>query len=136
VSKEKIDGGRFIDTTGLPKLGYIATKPDLVVTRLEAVTLDTEVAHDDVMIDKDGKRTVVPRKAQAAVSITFCPNDRKRFASLSERAVGMRLLLMLGDTPLTAPYVMTPIDSPSVTLTFDAETDRKKVTGELKKLVQ
>jgi hypothetical protein len=37
VSEQRIEGGRFIDTTNFPKLGYIAAKPDLMVTNLAAV---------------------------------------------------------------------------------------------------
>ena len=35
VSPEKIEGGRFIDTKTLPKLGHIAAKPGLVIAQLK-----------------------------------------------------------------------------------------------------
>lgn len=40
VSDVKIEGGRLIDTPDMPKLGYIAGKPDLTVTNLQAVFPD------------------------------------------------------------------------------------------------
>ena len=39
VSKEKIEGGRFIDTKAFPKLGHIAAKPALVITPLKEARL-------------------------------------------------------------------------------------------------
>jgi len=36
ISEKNIEGGRFIDTQDMPRLGYIASKPDLMVTNLQA----------------------------------------------------------------------------------------------------
>src|ERR1035438_3756044 len=37
VSEKKIGDGRFIDTPILPKVGYIRSSPDMVVTNLQGV---------------------------------------------------------------------------------------------------
>jgi hypothetical protein len=135
MSDVRIEGGRFIDTPDFPKLGYIGAAAALVITRLEAVApvLSRE---QDAMVDKDGKRTVFPVKQLPALSITMRAEDAKKFATITQEAVGKRLLLMLGDTPLIAPTVRAPISTPSLTLTLGEKTDDKRVENDLKKLVR
>jgi preprotein translocase subunit SecD len=135
VSDDKIEGGQFIDTPDFPKLGYIASAADLVVTRLEAVVPDVS-RQQDVMVDKDGKETVMPLQTRPALIIRMRSEDAKKFSTLTKQAVGTRLLLMLGSTPLIAPMVQAPISTTSLTLTLGDNTDGKKVEDELQKLVR
>ena len=135
VSEDEIDGGQFIDTPDFPQLGYIANAPDLVVTRLEAVVPDVS-RQQDIMVDKAGKETVMPMQTRPAITIRMRAEDAKKFSTLTEQAIGKRVLLMLGDTPLIAPMVQGPISTPSLILTLGEETDKKKVEDELKKLVR
>jgi hypothetical protein len=53
VSGKQMTGGRFIDTTNYPKLGYIAAKPDLVVKSLAGV-YRAKVADHITHIDDKG----------------------------------------------------------------------------------
>ncbi len=135
VSDEKIEGGQFIDTPDFPKLGYIAGAADLVITRLEAVVPDVS-RQQDVMVDKDGKQTVMPLRTRPALTIRMRSEDAKKFSALTEQAIGKRVLLMLGATPLIAPRIQVPISTPSLILTLGDKTDNKKVEDELKKLVK
>ena len=124
VSDEKIDGGRFIDAPDFPKLGYIAASPDLVITRLETVSLETSIPYS---------------RERPAISIVMHSEDAQQFTALTERAAGKTLLVMLGDTPLTAPKVMERIPTASMMLVFGTKVDSKQiknVTDCLKKLVQ
>jgi hypothetical protein len=108
VSERKIEGGRFIDTLDLPKLGYIAIKPDLIITQLVAVS--ETVSHSSmVKIDKDGNRIETPLPDSPALNITILPADKKKFEVLTGHSVGRRMLMMLGDVPLMAPTVETPV---------------------------
>lgn len=70
VSEEKIDGSRFIDTPDFPRLGYIAAKPDLVITRLAAVSKTMSYSRS-AKIGKDGKwvETLVPDRPALDVQI-------------------------------------------------------------------
>ena len=120
VSEGKVEGGRFIDAPNFPKLGYIAAVPDLVITRLETVTLFTSEPHS---------------REWPALSIVLRSGDAPQFTALTERAVGKKLLLMLGDSPLTAPMVVERIPAASLMLTFGKGTDSEKLIGGLKKLV-
>jgi len=59
LSDDKIEGGRFIDTVDLPKLGYISSQPDLVITQLVAVS-KTSARTQISNIGKDGKEVDGP----------------------------------------------------------------------------
>ena len=84
VSEEKIDGGRLIDTLDLPKLGYIAAKPDLVITQLVAVS--RKVAHDGGIHDKNGNQ-IAKGEDHPELDITFRPEDAKKFEELTKENV-------------------------------------------------
>jgi hypothetical protein len=121
VSSENVVGGRFIDTPDFPKLGYIGPKPDLVVTRLETVAVDVSPPFS---------------KARPAINIAMHSGDAPQFTALTEQAIEKKLLVMLGDTPLTAPLVKARIPTANVMLTFGEGTDSKKVADGLKRLIQ
>ena len=121
VNNEQVPGGRFIDTADFPKLGYIATAPDLVIRSLSAATLETT----------DPYSSNYP-----AIIILMRPDDAQQFAALTKRATGRKVLLMLGDTALTAPRVMEPVTNGSVALSFGGPMNSKKVADDLKRLVQ
>ena len=134
VSEEKIDGGRFIDTPDFPKLGYIAPMPDLVITQLVAV--NKTVTHASTgKIGTDGKLTQTPLPDRPALMVQILPADGQKFESLTERSIGKRLLLMLGDMPLTAPFVRARISSQSFQITIGEHSNRKTIEDALKELI-
>jgi hypothetical protein len=137
VSEEKLEGGRFIDMADFPKLGYIAAKPDLVVMNLEAVHPDV-TPRRDVFVDENGKKTPVPVNERASLIIRMLPDDAKQFTMLTEKAVGKKVLIMLGDTPLTAPMIPRPISNQNIGLNmgFGKKKEMKEIETRLKKLVR
>jgi preprotein translocase subunit SecD len=135
VSEQKIDSGRFIDVTNFPKLGYIAAKPDLVVTKLADV-FPAKVADSAIMDDAKGNHAVVPTHPTPSLTVKLTPEDAKRFTALTERALGKRLLIMLGEKPLTAPKVLFPIEAPAFGIDFVSQAEMKRTEDDLKKLVQ
>jgi preprotein translocase subunit SecD len=134
LSEEKIEGGRFIDTPAIPQAGFIGDKPDLTVTKLEAVHPDKSAR---IVTDANGNPTVVSNAP--ALAIELSPVDAKAFAALTEKAFGKRLLVMLGNKPLIAPVVRTPIETGRVSLdfanNFGGQAEARKVEDDLKKLV-
>ena len=118
VSQGKVEGGRFIDTPELANVGYIAAKPDLVVTILQDVSVSSNI----------------PPDSPPALSVTLQPEDARRFANLTKKSIGKRLLLMLGDKPLTAPWVRTSIDGGMFLIEFRDPAEVKKTAEVLKKL--
>ncbi|HEU5069416.1 MAG TPA: hypothetical protein VFV96_03275 [Verrucomicrobiae bacterium] len=112
VSDQPIDGGRFIDTQDLPKLGYVAAKPDLDITML---------------------KEVYPQSNGLAVA--FGTEDAKAFASLTEKSIGKRLLVVVGDKPASAPKIMAPIEGGCLLIQFLDQADLKRAENDLKKLI-
>ena len=102
-----------MDTPDYPKLGYIAAKPDLIITQLVAVTTAAK---------------------SSALEVTILPEDAQKLTALTEHNIGKKVLLMLGDMPLMAPNINSPISSP-FDLTIKDDTERKKIEDGLKKLV-
>jgi hypothetical protein len=138
LSEEKVAGGRFIDTAAIPKAGYIGPVADLVVTNLLDV-YPQQSAPSSIMTDTNGNRIAVTNAARPSLSIVLPPEEAKRFAALTERAVRKRLLVMLGPKPLTAPVIMMPIEGGSIMIEFGHEfggqTEVDKVERDLKKLI-
>lgn len=134
VSEEKIEKGRFMDTPGMPQLGYISQVPDLVVKGLKSVRADVSKSFDG-SVDKDGKFKLGPMQESPAIVLEFRPEDAAKFTALTTRAIHKRLLLMLGDTPLMAPLVNETIPGSSVQVTIPPDVERKNIVLELEKLV-
>jgi hypothetical protein len=131
VSEEKIEGGRFVDTPEFPKIGYIAAKPDLVVTSLRDVYPQES---ENVMVDKDGKHTVVA--GPPTLTVRLRAEDGKQFAALTQRSIGKRLLVVLGEKPTAAPMVRMPIQGGSFLIEFSNLEDLKTTEDALRKLIR
>jgi preprotein translocase subunit SecD len=117
VQEQKFEGGEFIDTADFPKLGYVASTPDLVITQLQSVVQSRQ-------------------HTRPALEIRMFPNDAKSFSKVTERAVGKHLLITLGGKPLTAPVIWAPISTPNHLLMAAENEDNKETEHELKKLVR
>ena len=134
VSEEKVDGGRFIDTSDFPKLGYITPKPDLVIKQLVAVS--ETISHSSmVKIGKDGKLIETPLPGVPAIDVQILPADAQKFEALTKRNIGKRVLLMVDDMPLIAPVVQSPISTLSFQITIGEHSNQKVIEDALKKLV-
>lgn len=129
VSDQKVEGWKFIDTPTLPKVGYISTAADLVVTNLLEVYREKRATSSIV----DGK--VVPGNSPPGLAVALRPADAKRFRTLTEKALGKRLLVTFGDKPLTAPRVVAPIETDRFSIYFATEGELKKTQDELKRLI-
>ncbi len=109
VGQQPIEGCRYIDTTSLPRLGWIAKEPALQVAKLKSV----EAGHETV--NYDGKN---PRE-EYRFDVTLLPEDAEAFKKLTERSMGKNLLIMAGEQPVMAPRVNTPIVSGRFVVTVE-----------------
>ncbi|HEY3762802.1 MAG TPA: hypothetical protein VGN23_13740 [Verrucomicrobiae bacterium] len=133
VSDQNVAGGHFVDTPDFPKLGYISLKPELTITHLERVT--EIVKHTDaVLVDKNGKRTVAPMD-QPALNIQFSPEDVTKFGELTKQNYGKQMFVMIGNVPLLAATIDSPILSKSFDLSIPEHSRLKTIEDKLKKLV-
>ena len=70
------------------------------------------------------------------LTIQLSSDDAKKFAELTERAVGSRLLMMLGERPLIAPLVRFLIQGGCMSIDDTNVTELKKMEHDLKKLIR
>jgi hypothetical protein len=129
VSEVPIPGGHYVDTPALPKLGYISNAPSLVVTGLQSVAKDT----GRTITYYNGKKE---EGVRPGVTVQLLTVDGSRFAELTRQNVGHRVLLMLGDRPLVAPFVQSPVEAGSLTVTVHEQKEADNLLTELKKFVK
>jgi hypothetical protein len=110
VSQEKVEGSKFIDTPALPRLGYIAPKPDLIITEI---------------------RKLSPAPPGDWLDVWLRPEDAKRLEAFKSKQV----LVMLGDRVVRAANPLFPITGDLLQLGFENAAELKKVQDELTKLV-
>ncbi len=115
VSEQPLQGGNLIDTATLPKVGYISATPDMIVTNI------LDVYRDD--------------HSSSTLTVVLHPADAILFGALTGRAIYKRLLVSVGDTPVTAPRVMSAIPIGRFVIEFASESDRKKIQPQLENLV-
>jgi len=116
VSDQQSANSRFIDTQDLPKLGYISRKPDLEIKSIKEV------------YPQNGDRGFT-------LAVALKTEDAKQFAALTERSIDKRLLVMLGDSPLSAPTVRSTIEGGRFGIDFHTQAEQTKTEQELKKLL-
>ena len=129
VSDEPVPGGRYIDTAECPKVGYIGNTPNLVVRHLQAVSTNTY----QVFSQYNGKVSV---QTNAAIVIQMAAADETRFAGLTRENVGRCILISLGDRPLMAPRVQTPIKTGDFQISLADGRGAEATLAALKKFVR
>ena len=126
VSDEPIADGRQIDTPQLPKLGFISGTPNLAIKRLKQVTLG-----EDAVPQGDGKTST---NWQFGVSLV--PEDAAGLASLTASNVGRRILITVGDVPVIAPIVQTPLKTGSFVIECGEHSLMETVRSNLTRMEQ
>ena len=99
VSSQPIEGGRYIDTADLPKLGWIGGQPALQVSKLKSI----EAGHETVNYGGKGPRE------EYRFDLELIPDDAQVFHKLTEQMTGRKLLFMADEQVLMAPKVIVPI---------------------------
>lgn len=136
VSEQKIDSGRFIDTPTCPKLGYIASTPDLALRKLQEIHELNNPTTGEV-VKANGGYKIIPQANPKPFDLILQlrAEDAERFESLTERAVTRKLLVMVDDEPVTAAVVFASIKNGKCLMTFSSEEERDRVKEKLKRLL-
>jgi preprotein translocase subunit SecD len=129
VSAQPVPEGHYVDTPDFPKLGYVSNTPSLVITQLGSVF--AEIDRKTLSYDAEGKRTYEP-----TITIELSVGDQRRFAEFTRTNRGEIVLLKLGDRPLAAPRIVTPIENGSMKVTLREEKVMRRVADDLKTLVR
>ena len=103
------------DSKEFPKLGYIADKPDLVWTELKSVHQTVQKNHTG-KLEPNGTITVTGTTEEPALDLGLTTEETAAFFKLTTTYKGHKTLVFLNDTPLSAPMVDGPIDTPLIRL--------------------
>jgi len=124
VNDEPVAGGRYVDTRNLPKTGYIRNAADFVVTEVLSVERGQQI-HGTGSND-----------SREVLTVTLTEADAKHFAKLTERLMGKRLLISVGNQPIIAPIVQAPIETGSFILDVQAPEETERLFDQLRKLAR
>jgi len=112
VNDEPIDGGRYIDTTNLPKLGYVAAAADLTIERFKEITLIEQLETDL----KNNQRT------NWNFDVTLYEESVSLLKAVTETNVGRRFLIVVEREPILAPLLTSTLERTQIAISVE---DRK-----------
>jgi hypothetical protein len=134
VSEEARPGLHLFDSATFPKLGYIGHKPDLSISRLEAVSIGTYRDRSRI-VHSDGSAEQA-NEDRPALNIRLTDADAKSLEALTSAHRGSQMLLMLGDEPLFAPFIHMPINTQAFQITLRPGADAEKLKQRLEAFVR
>ena len=134
VSSEAKPGWRLFDSSAFPKLGYIADRPDLLVSRIKNVYVQT-TPQSSTIVHSDGSSETT-EAYRPTVVIEFVPDDVKTLGDLTAAHIGQRVLFLLDNEPLFAPVVRTRIDDSTTSVPLPPGSDAQKIMSALQKLCE
>ena len=117
------------------KPGYIAAKPDLIFTTLLSAK-PTKQKNANGKLGPDGKVIITSTWDEPVIDLGLTPDESAGFLKLTTKAKGKHTLLMLNDTPLTAPMVDGPIDTPIIRLEYGKMKDPDRVTAQIETMLK
>ena len=135
IHKEPFKGSEPVLVQELELEGFRAIKPNLVVKKLQKVTMRPD-KRKSMRMNRDGTNKVEGINNVFLVSIKLEEGTQKAFAKLTSEATGTRLLISIDGQALLAPFVMTEINVPSFEVSFSDESVAKKVFKALKDLTK
>ncbi|HVV00385.1 MAG TPA: hypothetical protein VHH88_03420 [Verrucomicrobiae bacterium] len=122
VSESNGAGMTYYDSPDFPRVGYIHAKPDLVLQHLESVK-------------------ALPMKRPAGTSagmieITLTAQGKQAVAELTRTNVHKQILIIINDILLGAPYVLSPITSGEIGMTFPTNARQRMAERMLRQMVE
>jgi hypothetical protein len=130
ASKEAGPGLHEANVAAFPKLGYVAEKADLTISKLKGVTYGPPTPVPG------GDKANKPTEDRRTVVLQLTKSDAETLNKLTSTHIGDRLLVLLNDDPLFAPEIRTPSIGESVYVTPPQGTDTLKIKAKLDTLVQ
>lgn len=124
VSETELEGGTAVNIPTLSLVGYIRQNPDLSIRKLESVGKGNE------FIGGSG----VDRQV-TVITVGLLSGDARVFQNLTERHLGERLLIILRQSPVAAPYVTVPISGGKFSIPCGSEQDCDSLVRRLQKLL-
>jgi len=130
ASKEAHPGLREANIAAFPKLGYVAEKPDLTISKLKGVTYGMPT------VVPGGPKANKPTEDRRTLVLQLTTKDAEALNKLTSTHIGDRLVVLLNNDPLFAPEIRTPSIGESVYVTPPTGTDTLKIKAKLDTLVR
>ena len=130
ASKDAQPGLREANIAAFPKLGYVAEKPDLTISKLKRVTYGPG---QRVPGEPQGKK---PPDDRRTLVLELSKDDADALNKLTSAHISDRLLVLLNNDPLFAPEIRTPSTGQSVYITPPTGTDTTAIKAKLDAIVQ
>ena len=131
VLPEQSPGSHYFDSEKFPMLGYIAARPDLPISRLKSVTVDTCGV---TLPHADGAKEVGDSGPQC-LNILFYPAEAKALENLTTLYLNHRLLLSVGGEAIVAPNIREPVSGGAIRITLPPNSDAAGIRRKLESLV-
>jgi len=133
VSSQPRAGLHYYDSPAFPKIGYIADKPDLLISQLKSVSIGT-YRDRSTIVHADGS-SEQSNEDRPSLVIHLTTTDANAFEDLTGAHLGERLLLMLENEPLFAPFIREKISTQPIQVGLRIGVDPEKLKRSLESLV-
>lgn len=135
IHEKWFENSEPINIESLEIEGFRTNKPNFKVTRLEEIIMRPE-KRNWARMKLDGSDKIEGVDDVFAIIIRFDKKAQKGFAELSDRNIGKRILIRIGNRSLLAPYVHDKIDTPSIEITTHDEEKAKNIFDALRKIAK
>jgi hypothetical protein len=120
VTEDQADGRRRFHTETFPHLGFISETPELEISKLKTVKRHNRKT-------SDGASQIV---------VELRETDARVLQKLSEANLGKRLLIVVGDSPVLAPFIHSALNTPELILTVPQTANDDAIYRTLSELAE
>jgi len=134
LSEVSLPDYRLIDTPAYPRLGYVAQKPDLMISHLKGVSISA--VPDSTTPVQSAGAVAQSRSGASSLELRLTLADAEALEVFSAANVGKKIVFMLGGKPLFAPMLRTPLSTQTVQITPPEGADLQDIKRELEALIR
>jgi hypothetical protein len=126
VNDDPVDGGRFIDTSKFPKLGYIAATPDLMIGWLKRITMN-----EQLVTDSENRQ-----HTNWSFNLTLPEEFVPQLKAMTEMNISKRVLIMLGEESILAPTIVSPLETAEIAVSVSERSSMENLKRSISRMTQ
>jgi hypothetical protein len=134
LEEKPFEGASHLEIPSLGINAWWSGSPILSLSRLD----DVKMAPGSIgwsMVDAEGVETERGAYPTQDLTIHLGLKHQTLFKTITTDNLGKRLMMCIGNVPLTAPVIRMPIETPVVMISIRNEDEAKRIFAELTKLV-
>ena len=136
IYEEAFEGAKRVEVPELDLVGWRKENPHLSAARLTAVALKEESVSRWSQLNTEMQEIHSGAYTNCEIVISVDSNTQNAIKMLTEENVGKRMLLQYGETPLIAPEIRVPIDTPRLSISLRNRAKAEALHGKLKVLIE